>query len=901
MNPVYFDESSERLVKRVQRAEVKGFPIGMDAYHLNPFRILDFPISVSVTEMLKRLKKYKMYSMVGRSGEIAQAINFGREFRLSKYDIQEMQDKIDNPRAWLAYGIFWFDLSSDHYQSLSKEPQMIINHFEREINDNGSKPTALHSLAIMYHGLAIQNALDVFEGSVDPDFNLWEKAFDYWNHTLMQEQFWETLQVRIDSLTDPSFLEYKVESLREEMQAAILGSLLPVPLEFVELGKIDRVAFGYLKVLLDSSLGSSLQRGRLAANLVKGILLKRTSLSHSSEMLEALVLKGQYRDFYNIGMKLLNNVNKETESLETDSGIKISDLPEIHDKFAQLLLPAINSRPESDDEKILICTIQAGHVLASRLLTEFRLSEHLVVNIKKAHESSRTILGAKEISHDPAICYWVDSEYADPDCSICKPFLKATPGGTRYIRQVVIPRSRYAYEWHRGGAITPKGEKAHLLQELKEREIEQQRVKQQIEVVSDKLKILHQNQESEISKARKRLSTIRTKIDEKISTEGNRISEQEAKKPESPQNRAKKIKIRFNDSTKKKHAQMKPFQIKSRRLGSVAIGAMLFGLILMGLILGLYFFSPQSLPAVLMLEPNAGLESDRVWAMMYHLAPGLGIGAYLYLFAMTLYLVRMRFTRRVWRIQATIDQLKERCRNDLAQLNREKKTIEASTRESVLKKYSGALKALENKRKEKEGAIEEQYSGQLNQFSSERQNLENTCKTVEDQIKRLRSILEPKPENHWREYPGIAKIKQEGYREDPKRADKLTQDPIELQHDIETSDSDKMDSEKEEDHITRQEDEAEPTANDEWESRTLCRDESCIGVIGPDGHCTECGLIYNESDSEMGEDEIDGQEDRAESGDNDEWESRTLCRDESCIGVIGPDGYCKECGLRYQV
>jgi len=27
-----------------------------------------------------------------------------------------------------------------------------------------------------------------------------------------------------------------------------------------------------------------------------------------------------------------------------------------------------------------------------------------------------------------------------------------------------------------------------------------------------------------------------------------------------------------------------------------------------------------------------------------------------------------------------------------------------------------------------------------------------------------------------------------------------------------------------------------------------------------------------------------------------EWQNRTLCSDESCTGVIGPDGLCKECG-----
>jgi len=27
-----------------------------------------------------------------------------------------------------------------------------------------------------------------------------------------------------------------------------------------------------------------------------------------------------------------------------------------------------------------------------------------------------------------------------------------------------------------------------------------------------------------------------------------------------------------------------------------------------------------------------------------------------------------------------------------------------------------------------------------------------------------------------------------------------------------------------------------------------------------------------------------------------DWENRRLCADEACIGIIGPDGRCKECG-----
>jgi len=37
---------------------------------------------------------------------------------------------------------------------------------------------------------------------------------------------------------------------------------------------------------------------------------------------------------------------------------------------------------------------------------------------------------------------------------------------------------------------------------------------------------------------------------------------------------------------------------------------------------------------------------------------------------------------------------------------------------------------------------------------------------------------------------------------------------------------------------------AKSQADIDWENRTLCNDESCIGVIGPDGHCKECGKIF---------------------------------------------------------
>jgi hypothetical protein len=107
----------------------------------------------------------------------------------------------------------------------------------------------------------------------------------------------------------------------------------------------------------------------------------------------------------------------------------------------------------------------------------------------------------------------------------------------------------------------------------------------------------------------------------------------------------------------------------------------------------------------------------------------------------------------------------------------------------------------------------------------------------------------------------------------------------------------------------------------EWEARTLCSDEGCIGVIGPDGRCLECGHPYEGHlpDGFAGTvtaaapsvTEEDGARDAPPAGSEDSfanepltaddaWEARELCPDESCIGVIGPDRRCLECGRSAQ-
>ena len=94
----------------------------------------------------------------------------------------------------------------------------------------------------------------------------------------------------------------------------------------------------------------------------------------------------------------------------------------------------------------------------------------------------------------------------------------------------------------------------------------------------------------------------------------------------------------------------------------------------------------------------------------------------------------------------------------------------------------------------------------------------------------------------------------------------------------------------------------------EWEERSLCPDGACIGVIGDDGNCKVCGRaglaggpfrrevraeIADENDAEL--DAAPASDAGAQAGGEFDDE-RELCGDDACIGLIGPDGNCKECG-----
>jgi hypothetical protein len=78
--------------------------------------------------------------------------------------------------------------------------------------------------------------------------------------------------------------------------------------------------------------------------------------------------------------------------------------------------------------------------------------------------------------------------------------------------------------------------------------------------------------------------------------------------------------------------------------------------------------------------------------------------------------------------------------------------------------------------------------------------------------------------------------------------------------------------------------------------RELCSDGGCIGLIGPDGRCKMCGTVSVSAVADPRHSGMQSPRTDGEVDDPDLEDDRELCPDESCVGLIGPDGKCKECG-----
>jgi hypothetical protein len=74
------------------------------------------------------------------------------------------------------------------------------------------------------------------------------------------------------------------------------------------------------------------------------------------------------------------------------------------------------------------------------------------------------------------------------------------------------------------------------------------------------------------------------------------------------------------------------------------------------------------------------------------------------------------------------------------------------------------------------------------------------------------------------------------------------------------------------------------------DTRQLCSDGNCTGLIGEDGECKVCGGTTASHDLNVTAPEV------AEINPDSDFDDRHLCPDGNCTGLLDEQGHCKVCG-----
>jgi hypothetical protein len=85
------------------------------------------------------------------------------------------------------------------------------------------------------------------------------------------------------------------------------------------------------------------------------------------------------------------------------------------------------------------------------------------------------------------------------------------------------------------------------------------------------------------------------------------------------------------------------------------------------------------------------------------------------------------------------------------------------------------------------------------------------------------------------------------------------------------------------------------------QTRNLCPDGNCVGVLGEDGRCKVCGRTadgasFAHEPEPQPESEPEPEPESEPEPQPEAFADRVLCPDGNCTGLIGPDGRCKVCG-----
>jgi len=478
----------EKMLRSGKKIEVLGFPVGLDIYFFNPFRICNLATQgewANLTDQLRR--NYNRFLAFWKIKRLEKdIIGPGSDFLLNenfRQDFNNIKADIGKPNIRLVWKVFWADPKQADY-----------DHLSRDLNTIPAEGLSDHSMAVFYHFNSIINALEVNENpKMEVNTLLWKRTFEFWYKTLENSFFWGEIEHIVQSERDRGgweFKNYNQDDFKKQLIDAVYNTCMIVPLNLIESEtdskKIEENISKFLNVILRSSLGDESIRYKYAKMLAENLISKSVTRSFKSVSFKEWMDEGKYRKLYDTGMAYIEKIHDITYSIELashDNNIHTSTfleyIPKIPDIHSRVISPLESGLLSSDifsndlKDKTLNRTLFAELILLFRILTELNIDPGVKYKLIKSADALISRFGydklkpseIKKLNTDAATfheiydkniskkfymtqyCYFLQGEYADPDGSIYKEFQKQDGIVIRTTR-TFVPRSRLASDFH---------------------------------------------------------------------------------------------------------------------------------------------------------------------------------------------------------------------------------------------------------------------------------------------------------------------------------------------------------------------------------------------------------------------------------------------------------------------
>lgn len=486
-------ELIERILKSGNKVNVLNYPVGIEIFLLNPFRICNISPDGDWNNMGKNLKtSFNRFLSLSKINKMEkEPIGPGKDFLFNNYLMEEYRKinaNIDKPHAKLAWKIFWMNSLADKYDQLPRQMEKIDL---AEFSD--------HSKAIVYHSLAINNTIPVLNNpSANIQTQYWEKALEFWALTFENENFWNEIKEIVDQEEKKGHFEfrgYSIEKIKKEIANAIYSSMLFFPLKLNEQDfsedknkeKSRSNCFSkFLNILLTSKLGSESLRLEFAKQLVENRIGKESSSVLKKVEFKKWCSEGKYRKLFDTSMRYIDKIHNTTEIIKEESHDKnlhastfledIHEIPEIHSRAVNIIIEGILVDADNDlDREVKDRMYITQLILGLRILSELKVDTNTRLRIiktievllsrfsygkmsqkEKASLNSNILAQTELVNHEivkkyymAQYCYFIDGEYADPDASLYKTE-KVQNGNLITTNYTFIPRSKVAKKFHDG-------------------------------------------------------------------------------------------------------------------------------------------------------------------------------------------------------------------------------------------------------------------------------------------------------------------------------------------------------------------------------------------------------------------------------------------------------------------